>query len=202
MYFLCMNEQLPLPPTSFGLKQLPATDPARAAPPKDWPHAPVHRLTENGVYFVTSGTLHKKHLFDTPAKRELLEGLLLSLAKERRWQLEAWVVLANHYHFVARVQPDPVSMRDFVRELHSRSAIRSKSARRQRRMAVWHKFWDTRLTYQSMSVVTSVPAWRLRASLQARKEMEQWPKTQFCAPISASGFVKERGMFPRHAGRR
>ena len=88
-----MDEYLPPSPISFALNPPTTKDISQEAPPKDWPHAPVHRLSENGIYFVTAGTLHKQRLFDTPAKRDLLERMLLSLAKKCVWQLEAWAVL-------------------------------------------------------------------------------------------------------------
>ena len=81
-------------------------------PPKDWPHAPLHRLTDSAVFFVTASTLHKQHFFNTPEKRDLLECHLLSLAKQSSWQLEAWAVFANHYHIVARGNPDSLSLVD------------------------------------------------------------------------------------------
>ena len=68
---------------------------------QDWPHAPLHRLSEQGTYMVTSGTLGKAHLFDSPEHRTMLEQELLSTAKRFGWQLEAWAVFTNHYHFVA-----------------------------------------------------------------------------------------------------
>jgi putative transposase len=143
-----MDEHLPPSPASFSLKAVPTKDLASDLPPKDWPHAPVHRLSQHGIYFVTAGTLHKGHLFDTPAKRDLLERMLLSLAKARGWQLEAWAVLSNHYHFVARGQPDCTPMSEFLRELHSRSAIDLNRRVGISGRTVWHNFRDTRLTYQ------------------------------------------------------
>ena len=143
-----MDSHFPPSPAGFGLKPAPAKDLANEPPPKDWPHAPVHRLSEHGIYFVTSGTLHKRSLFDAPVKRDLLERLLLSLAKARGWQLEAWAVLANHYHFVARGQPDSTPLREFLRELHSRSAIELNRLDGAEGRTVWHNFHDTRLTYQ------------------------------------------------------
>ncbi len=95
----------PLPPRSYSLPLVPVSDLKSQTPPKDWPHAPVHRLADNAVYFITAGTLHKRHLFDTPVKRDRLEGLLLSQAKEHRWQLEAWAVFANHYHLLPLCRP-------------------------------------------------------------------------------------------------
>ena len=143
-----MDQHLPPSPASFSLKPVPVKALAGDAPPKDWPHAPVHRLSEHGIYFNTAGTLHKRHLFDTPAKRDMLERMLLSLAKARGWQLEAWAVFANHYHFVARGQPDSTPLRELLRELHSRSAIELNRLDDTEKRTVWHNFRDTRLTYQ------------------------------------------------------
>jgi REP element-mobilizing transposase RayT len=120
-----MDNYLPPGPASFSLKPVVNKDVSNDLPPKDWPHAPVHRLSENGIYFVTAGTLYKKHLFDTPAKLDQLERTLLSLAKKCAWQLEAWAVLVNHYHIVARGAPDSAPMQDFLRELHSRRRLTS-----------------------------------------------------------------------------
>ena len=50
---------------------------------------------------VTGATLHKEHIFPTAEKLNLLERELLTLAKQHEWQLEAWAVFVNHYHFIA-----------------------------------------------------------------------------------------------------
>ena len=69
---------------------------------KDWPHAPIHRLNSDGVFMVTGATLHKQHFFTANDHLDLLEDSLLTLSKQYLWQLEAWSVFSNHYHFVAR----------------------------------------------------------------------------------------------------
>ena len=115
---------------------------------KDWPHAPVHRITEHGVYMVTASTLYRRRLFKTPEALDMLETLLLSLAKRSGWRLEAWAVFANHYHFVAHNDEDSVSLRDLIRELHSRSAIALNRMHGTPGRKVWFNYWDTRLTYQ------------------------------------------------------
>jgi REP-associated tyrosine transposase len=117
-------------------------------PPKDWPHAPVHRLSENGVYIVTAGIYQKEHLFNTNAKRDLLETLLLSMSKQHGWQLEAWAVIANHYHFVARGNPKSTNLHRFLQKLHYESSCRLNELDGQPGRKVWHNFWDTRLTHQ------------------------------------------------------
>lgn len=138
----------PLPPRSYSLPLVPVSDLKSQTPPKDWPHAPVHRLADNAVYFITAGTLHKRHLFDTPAKRDRLEGLLLSQAKEHRWQLEAWAVFANHYHIVARGNPGSTNLGEFVRRFHGVSAHDVNARDGVRARPVWFDFRDTKLTHQ------------------------------------------------------
>ena len=48
---------------------------------KDWPHAPIHRISSDGIYMITGATLHKENLFPTAEKLSGLEEELLTLAK-------------------------------------------------------------------------------------------------------------------------
>src|SRR5262249_3807415 len=84
----------------------------------------------------------------SPSKLDLVERMLLSQAKARNWQLEAWAVFPNHYHFVARGAPHSPPMGDFLRELHSLSTIELNKQTNTPDRQVWHNFRDTRLTYQ------------------------------------------------------
>jgi putative transposase len=142
-----MDEYLPPSSNNFSLKSVIRPH-GLELPPKDWPHAPVHRLSEFGIYIVTAGILHKQFLLNSPTKLDLIERLLLSMAKQAKWQLEAWSVLGNHYHFVARGAPDSVPMRQFIREFHSLSARELNQLDRVEGRIVWYNFWDTRLTFQ------------------------------------------------------
>lgn len=134
-------------PSSFKLPSATLSD-SKPQPPKDWPHAPLHRLADNAVYFVTAATLHKEHLFNSPEKLDLLERHLLILAKKFGWQLEAWAAFANHYHFVARGNPASQNLREFIHDLHgvtSRELNRMDNAKNRQ---VWFNFYDTKLTVQ------------------------------------------------------
>ena len=66
----------------------------------DWPHAPVHRLCEGGTFMVTCGTYGNQRFFHSPERLSLLQGKLISLAQHYGWQLQAWAVFSNHYHFI------------------------------------------------------------------------------------------------------
>ena len=50
---------------------------------------------------VTSGTYLNQPCFRGKERLGCLCGALLRLAVEYEWNLEAWAVFANHYHFVA-----------------------------------------------------------------------------------------------------
>jgi putative transposase len=71
-----------------------------------WPHAPKHQLSQNGTYFVTAGTYLKVHHFRTPQRLEVLQRGLLTVTRDFRWELEAWAIFSNHYHFIAHTQGD------------------------------------------------------------------------------------------------
>lgn len=115
---------------------------------KDWPHAPIHRLGSHGVYMVTGATLHKQHLFSTDEKLSLRENHLLKLARQYQWQLEAWAVFVNHYHFVARGHASASPLDEFLKHLHSDTARNLNQLDKSTEREVWFNFWDTQLTYE------------------------------------------------------
>jgi REP-associated tyrosine transposase len=115
---------------------------------KDWPHAPIHRLGSDGVYMITGATLYKHRLFSNPEKLTLLENEILTLAKLHSWQLEAWAVFMNHYHLIARGEPNATQLGRYLKHVHCNTArnlnLLDKTAGRD----VWYNFWETRLTYE------------------------------------------------------
>ena len=117
-------------------------------PKKEWPHAPLHRLGSDGVYMITGATLRKELLFSTPAKLTLLENEILMLARLHDWQLEAWAVFMNHYHLIARTQPEAAPLDTYIRQLHSKTAVDLNASDGTTGRQVWYNYWETRLTYE------------------------------------------------------
>jgi REP element-mobilizing transposase RayT len=148
----------------------PAANPRQ----KDWPHAPVHRLTEQGAYMVTTGTLNKAHIFDTPDRLTYLEETLLSLATKHGWQLEAWAVFSNHYHFIGFSQSSPQSLREFLTELHVVTARNINE-------------WDGQGTPDMAQLLGQTPDLRKIVSgpfeLRAPECCQAWPCRR-CKPVS------------------
>jgi len=99
-------------------------------------------------FIVTAATLHKDHLFADAGRLTLLEHDLLSLAKQYQWQLEAWAVSTNHYHFVARCSDESGSLKKLLKHLHTDSARELNRLDGKIGRMVWFNFWDTKLTYE------------------------------------------------------
>ncbi len=123
--------------------------PTLCRPNFDWPHAPVHRLDDCGVYIVTGSTENKKLLFNTEPKLDLLQSTLLRLSQESCWQVEAWACFANHYHFIARATESAGSLKQMVQQLHAETADGLNAMDRVSSRNVWFNFYDTQLTYHN-----------------------------------------------------
>ena len=115
---------------------------------KPWPHAPTHEFTPGNIYFVTAATLHHAHFFTTPARLDLLEHRLLALAQQYHWQLEAWAVFSNHYHFVARTAPDSAPTSRLCKHLHADTSRLVNRLDGVEGRKVWFNFRETALTFQ------------------------------------------------------
>jgi putative transposase len=115
---------------------------------KDWPHAPLHRLAGQGTFIVTAATMNKVHHFRDAESLDVLEDALLGKSKDYGWQLEAWAVFSNHYHFVGRAMGGAESLRPLVSHVHAETArfVNERDGESGRR--VWFNFWETELTYE------------------------------------------------------
>jgi putative transposase len=120
-------------------------------PVMPWPHAPAHHLSEFGTYFVTASTYLKAHHFRTAQRLDTLQRGLLTVTRDFSWELEAWAIFSNHYHFVAHSpakSADATSLSQMLGVLHTRTAEWINLVDKTPGRKIWHNFWDTKLTYQ------------------------------------------------------
>ena len=130
------------------------TDEDSAKGTKDWPHAPPHRLTTSGIYFLTARASQQRHLLASDEMKDWFQDQLFSLCIEFGWKLEAWAVLSNHYHFIAHSPPQfedaAKTLRSMIQKLHS---LTTKELNRRDnepgRTRLWHNFRETHLTHQA-----------------------------------------------------
>jgi len=117
-----------------------------------WPHAPEHRLSGAGTYFVTGRTYGRHHWFRSRNRLVVLHRGLLKVSHDFGWSLEAWAVFSNHYHFIGhspKEKPDATTLRDMLAILHEKTARWVNQLDQSPGRKVWFNYWDTRLTHQT-----------------------------------------------------
>lgn len=141
-----MNDK---PLSNINQSRSPA--PSIPVPQTPWPHAPTHRISESGTYFVTAGAYRKEHYFRGANRLSVLHRGLLAVAEKFGWQLEAWAVFSNHYHIVAHspvAEDGAGSLSQMLALLHERTAKQVNRLDDAAGRQVWHNFRETRLTYE------------------------------------------------------
>jgi putative transposase len=111
----------------------------------------VHQLAEAGTDFITAATYEKTHHFRTRQRLEVLHRGLLTVACDFGWQLEAWAVFSNHYHFIGHSpsdQQDGSNLSKMLGVLHVKTSGWVNRLDKTPGRKVRHNFHDTKLTYQ------------------------------------------------------
>lgn len=116
---------------------------------KEYTHAPSHLFQTDRNYIITAGTYKKEPFYNSPSKLDLMQSLLFEESGKWQWELEAWALFANHYHFIAKSPEDPTSLKKFIQAFHSKSAIQLNKMDHQPGRKIWYQYWDTCITHQS-----------------------------------------------------
>ena len=78
----------------------------------------------------------------------MLCDALMAAAAKYEWNLQAWAVFSNHYHFVALSPAAPENLRIFLNELHSQTSAAANREDETPGRQVWYQYWETHLTYE------------------------------------------------------
>jgi putative transposase len=113
----------------------------------DWPHAPLHRFGDSGIYFVTGATYMKQHFFRGSAALNELRDALFMLAKKHDCRLQSWSLFSNHYHLVTATDRGD-RLHDMLERLHSETAVALNRAQGVRGRKVWFQFRESQITFQ------------------------------------------------------
>jgi putative transposase len=113
-----------------------------------WPHAPPHYFTPYGTYILTAATLHRKPLFDSGAKLDLMRETTFEFARNYALILQARAFFPNHYHLVVSFENTKATHRDFVGHLHRELTMRLNHVDGSSGRRVMYEFWDTHLTFE------------------------------------------------------
>ena len=113
------------------------------------PHRPPHKTFQTGTYMITSATNQKINHFREPEDLDFLQNSLLTLSEKWGWELQAWSIFPNHYHFIAKSINNSQNLSDFLSEFHLISAKYINEVQGALGRKVWYQFWDTYITHHS-----------------------------------------------------
>jgi len=108
---------------------------------KNYTHAPTHWFIDDFYYFFTGAVYQKKHLLTTNETKELFIKYLFQFIEKFQWELFDWVILENHYHFLAKVKKGSDIPR-FINSLHKTSAFHIKKQLNIDVKPFWYQYWD------------------------------------------------------------
>jgi REP-associated tyrosine transposase len=116
---------------------------------KIYPHNPPHYFCPNAIYMVTSGILNKSRLLREDSRKDFVCQVIFQRSFSLGWSLEAWAVLENHYHLIARAPENAGTLSRLIREIHSITAHWLNERDKTPGRRVWHNYWDTCITYET-----------------------------------------------------
>lgn len=96
---------------------------------------------------VTAGTYGKERHISTPERLDFVTDKLMEHAEQYGWHLQAWAVMANHYHFIG-FSVKPESLSDLISVLHTETARHVNKLDGTVNRKVWYQYWDSHITYQ------------------------------------------------------
>jgi putative transposase len=157
-----------------------------------WPHAPPHYFTPNAIYIITAATLHRKQLFNSGVKLDLLRETTFDLTKSYALILQAWAFFSNRYHLVISFEDATIAHRGFVRHLHRELAIRLNRDDGTLGRRVMYEFWDTRLTFEKswLARLNYVHQNAVKHGLVSVANQYPWCSASWFETNARSGFVK------------
>jgi putative transposase len=106
-------------------------------------HASPHWFVPNAIYMVTGAVLYQQSLLNTNEKLTNFCETLVERANILGWILEAWVVMANHYHFIARSPENAFSLKSLIQAVHSINAKFVNRVDGTPGRKVWYNYWDS-----------------------------------------------------------
>ena len=105
-------------------------------------HAPPHFLEGKKTYLITAAiSEHQPWMADEDRRSELAKEMLDGM-RAKGWLVFAWVVLPNHYHFLANVDLDGFA--ELCRRKHSSLATRWNRQDR-KRGKVWYRYSERKI---------------------------------------------------------
>jgi REP-associated tyrosine transposase len=134
---------------------------------------------------------------DSPARLDFFQNSLFQYADEFGWDLRAWAVLANYYHFVAASPTDARTLGKFLGKLHMKTAGQLNLWDNKPGRKVWFQFWDSHITYERsyLARLNYVHQNPVRHGVVAVAEHYKWCSAKWFSQNASSAFAKSLRSF-------
>lgn len=104
-------------------------------------HRPPHILKDNAWYFITAHTYANQFILLDADHKELFLHIFEEISSLYQFHVSAWVILDNHYHFMAFIR-ESRSLAPFMNQLHGRTSFILNKLDMSKGRKVWYNFWD------------------------------------------------------------
>lgn len=105
-------------------------------------HRPLHLFTDDcAYYFITARTYSRKKLFNSNEKKVLLFNCIKEACERQGINLNAWVVLGNHYHLILETEQSS-HIPACIGAINGKSAKQINDFDGVRGRKVWYQYWD------------------------------------------------------------
>jgi putative transposase len=105
------------------------------------PHRPPHLYVDDTWYFVTASVVDRVPILTSDAHFNLWAKTFKELIVEFKAKLAAWVILANHYHFLF-LPNHGLDLGKFMKRLNGSTAYQLNALDNTRGRTVWYSYWD------------------------------------------------------------
>jgi putative transposase len=105
------------------------------------PHRPPHLFVDDAWYFITASTVNKARILSTDDHFNRWVQTFKELIAEFDAKLAAWVVLANHYHFLFLPRRG-LDLGKFMKRLNGRTSRELNLLDNTKGRSIWYSYWD------------------------------------------------------------
>ena len=105
------------------------------------PHAPPHPIQDRDYYLLTAACYQHTHHMHSSQRRQEILNRLFEIMISAGVEIQAWVVLLNHYHLLAFV-PDFGVLGDCFKGVHGPTAVTWNREDGVSGRKVWYRFTD------------------------------------------------------------
>ena len=105
-------------------------------------HRPPHLYVDDAWYFITASVVNKERILSTHEHFNIWVRVFKGLIGEFNAKLAAWVILANHYHFLF-LPHHALELGKFMKRLNGCTSKEFNTLDNAQGRTVWYSYWDT-----------------------------------------------------------